>query len=490
MVNSTHAATVTERELAVNPLWVLAAVGGGIALGAGATFAPELTLVGLVGLVLIPLAFVSPILCLCALTFASFLEEYVGISGGFTATKLLGALLILAWIAAAATHARGRSEGGFVTGQPVLSALLVLLAGWASMSIVWAEAPEAAQGAVGRYVLNFLLFPVVFFAVRSPRHVTWIVVTFVAGALLAVGLGLFTGSAEDADRLAGAGLNPNQLGGYLVAAAIFAGTAAANRRWSVLGRTAVLFAAAAAGIGVLMTGSRGALLGLVVALVVAPFVLGRGRRLGAVLLVVAAVLGSVWWYVSFAPETVVQRVTNPSEGGGSGREDLWRVGWRMVEAEPFHGVGAGNFSVSSVHYLLRPGLTDRDEIIVDDKKVAHNIYLTMLSELGVVGLTLYLAILALCLRCAWKAVRAFTRNGDEPMELVARALFISLVSLLAAGFFSSAVYSKQMWLLLALAPALLMVAQRSARLQPASVTSRRRRQSATTRVASPVLRGA
>jgi hypothetical protein len=89
MVNSTHAATVTERGLLVNPLWALGAVGGGIALGTGAVFAPELTVVALIGLALVPVVFVSPILGLCALTFASFLEEYVGISGGFTVTKVL-----------------------------------------------------------------------------------------------------------------------------------------------------------------------------------------------------------------------------------------------------------------------------------------------------------------------------------------------------------------------------------------------------------------
>ena len=52
----------------------------------------------------------------------------------------------------------------------------------------------------------------------------------------------------------------------------------------------------------------------------------------------------------------------------------------MVQDKPVAGVGAGNFPVSSIHYLLRPGKTQRDEIIVDKQKVAHNIYLTVLSE--------------------------------------------------------------------------------------------------------------
>jgi hypothetical protein len=44
------------------------------------------------------------------------------------------------------------------------------------------------------------------------------------------------------------------------------------------------------------------------------------------------------------------------------------------------------------------------------------------------------------------------------MELLARGLFIALVALLVADFFSSALYSKQLYLLLAVGPALLAMA--------------------------------
>jgi hypothetical protein len=55
----------------------------------------------------------------------------------------------------------------------------------------------------------------------------------------------------------------------------------------------------------------------------------------------------------------------------------------------------------------------------------------------------------------------FRDRGDLTMELVARGLFLALISLFAADFFSSALYSKQLWLLLAIAPALVAVANRS-----------------------------
>jgi O-antigen ligase len=133
----------------------------------------------------------------------------------------------------------------------------------------------------------------------------------------------------------------------------------------------------------------------------------------------------------------------------------------MVRDKPVAGVGAGNFPVSSVHYLLRPGKTERDEIIVDKQKVAHNIYLTVLSELGTIGFALFAVILGQCLIRARHAARLFRDRGDLTMELVARGLFLALISLFVADFFSSALYSKQLWLLLAIAPALVAVANRS-----------------------------
>jgi O-antigen ligase len=491
MVNSPYAVTERRAGFAEAPVSLVAVVVLASAfLGAIAVLRPEFALLALVGLAFVPVVLVSPITGLCALTVLSFLEEFSTISGGLSSTKVLGALLILAWLAAAATRpGRDRREAALVREQPGLSTALVLFVAWAAMSILWAEAPDAAQSSVARYAPNILLFPVVVFAIRTPRHVVWLLSTFVASSLAVVAIGVLTGTLDEGDRLKGAGLNPNQLGGYLAAAAIFAAAAAASRRRSPPARAAALVVSSLTGLGVLMTGSRGALVGLAAALAVVPVALGKGRRLGAFALVVTALLGTVWWYAAFAPEGVVQRVTNPEEGGGSGREDLWLVGWRMAEAEPFHGVGAGNFPNSAVHYLLKPGLTERDETIVDDQKVAHNIYLTVLAELGAVGLTFFLVILGASLRCCLKAARAFARQGDELLELTARALLIALVGLLVAGFFSSAVYSKQMWLLLALGPALLALANRRAAPQLAEVTSTRRR-TVSTRAAAPVRHGA
>jgi len=445
--------------IAVFPALPLAIAAAGAAAGLAATIHPVVAVAVVGALALVPVIMAQPIVGIVALVFASFLEEYAGMTGTLTVTKMLGALLVVGWLAALAIGQDADRGRALLRREPQLAAALIAFAAWAAISIVWAQAPASAQESIVRYALNFMLFPITLVAIRAPRHVVWILGAFIAGTFAAVLLGLDQGTLEDEGRLKGAGLNPNQLGSYLVVTMVFLTTFGAARVWSGVGRVAAFLGAALAGIALFLTVSRGALVGLAAALLVAPIVAGGRRRLAVFALTLAAILGTVTWFAAIAPPEHVERVTNPERNGGAGRTDLWRVGLRIVQDRPINGVGAGNYPEAAVDYLLRPGATENDNVIVDDKKVAHNIYLTVASELGLVGLALFAAIVALALRSALRAARAFAARGDSELELVARALFISIMALLIVGFFSSALYVKQFWILLALAPALHAVAE-------------------------------
>ena len=451
--------------------WHVGIAASAVLLGAVAAFQPLIAVAAMLGLVLLPIVLVWPIVGLAALVLLSFLETYSAMTGLLTLTKIVGVALLIAWFAVIATRARTEDERhGMLSREPLLAAALLLFTAWAAFSLVWAESPAAAQTSVLRFAQNFVLFPIMLVAIRTPRHAAWLAGAFVAGALAAVALGFSAGTLGDPEaqgRLKGAGLNPNQLGSYLAAAAILTGVLAANRRWSLLTRSVLLATAGIALIGLLLTLSRGALVGLCAALLLAPFVVGRGRRAGAIALTVAAIVGGIGWYAAVAPASAVDRITHPARNGGSGRENLWLVGWRMVEANPVVGVGAGNYPVSSIHYVLRPGFAPGDAAsIIDRRKVAHNIYLTVLSELGAVGMALFVAILLGCLHSALRAARKFAARGEHAMELLALGLFLALVNMLVAGFFSSSIYIKQLWVLLAAGPALLALADRVDRRPP------------------------
>ena len=137
----------------------------------------------------------------------------------------------------------------------------------------------------------------------------------------------------------------------------------------------------------------------------------------------------------------------------------------MIEDHPVRGVGSGNFQLSSIHYLLeRPGAIKYDYFI-DKPKVAHNTYLHILAELGIVGLGLFLAIIVFAVVCAFKAAQTVQEAGDRDMELLARGMMLALIGILSADFFISEQFSKQLWLLLGLGPAMLAIAKTRARRQ-------------------------
>ena len=89
----------------------------------------------------------------------------------------------------------------------------------------------------------------------------------------------------------------------------------------------------------------------------------------------------------------------------------------------------------------------------------HNTYLETLAELGVIGAGLYLALIGFCVGALFKAARLFQRLEDVTMELLSRGLIAALTGLLVADFFISEQFNKALWLLLALGPAMLLIAR-------------------------------
>jgi O-antigen ligase len=332
---------------------------------------------------------------------------------------------------------------------------------WNGLSAAWSEEPTSALDALSRFGLNAILFLIVFTAIRSERDVVRVFAAFVVGASVATVAGVLTGSGPtpygEAARISSASDNSNELAAVLVASlALATGLALVARRSPAL-RLAAIGAGALALAGIVLTVSRSGLIALGVAVIAAVIFSGRWRP--RILLMSGVVVGAaVLYFAAFAPYAARQRVTS-SEQGGHGREDIWKVGWRMVQAHPISGVGAGNFSTTSIHYLLiEPGLLRRSDFIVDTQKVAHNAYLQAWAETGIIGLALFLAVIIGVLACSLKAIRRFERDGNLMMEVLARAQLVATIGLLSSLFFSSDEYNKQLWLLMAMGPALLAIA--------------------------------
>jgi putative inorganic carbon (HCO3(-)) transporter len=396
---------------------------------------------------------------LCMYALLAFLNIVPDAGGSFISfDKIAGGLLALSWLAAVASRKNARRA--FFSAHPQFSAVLLLFLAWTALSMTWSPEFGAAAQHVARYVLSAFLFLIVFTAVRTRQHVRWLLGAFVLASTLSGAYGLIAPPPPgEEDRLAGTIGEPNQLAAVLVAGFVIALALAATERGKPLLRIFYGCAAVLCLLTTFLTLSRAGLIALVLAMIAAVIVGGRWRAQVAVAgtLVVLSLVG---FFAFAATPDQRDRVTQVGQGSTTGRSDIWTVGWRMVQAHPVRGVGVGQFESSSVHYLIAPGTIRRSDLIVDQPKVAHNIYLHILAEMGVVGLSLFLLILGFALRCMLLAAREFGRRGDAAMDLISRAVFVGLIGILAADFFASEQFSKQLWLLLGIGPALLAIAQR------------------------------
>jgi O-antigen ligase len=366
-----------------------------------------------------------------------------------------------------------RSERLVFGRHPGLIAVLALFVGWVVLSSLWAEVQSSVNESIFRYTLNILLVPIVYTAIRRKRHVFWMAAAFAGGAAAAAAYGLIAvpsssgavtsaTAAGDLDRVAGTIGDPNLLAATLTVGLVMAAALAMIREFSPIARSLAVGAAVLCLLGILVTFSRGGLVGLGVAGVAAIIFGGPRYRKQIAMAVLTGALILVAWFAVLAPAGALDRVTNAD--GGTGRTDIWKVGWRIFEDQPLHGAGAGNFRDVSIHYLLvEPGAIARDEFIVDSPSVAHNLYLQIGAELGVVGLFLLLAGVGLSAGAAFKAARRFASQGEVGLELIARATLIALAGLLAADFFLSNEFDKRFWLLIAMGPALFHISGRGDR---------------------------
>ena len=417
---------------------------------------PKLALVAAVAIAFALLIFVNFTAGVSIFAFISFLEV-LDLGSSASVGKLGGGFVIIAWIATISTREK---ETEFFEAHPTVSLVLGAFLGWIALGITWSESHSEVITAITRYIPNVLLIPIVYTATRNKKQALMIIAGLVLGALAAVVYGVLHPSPEDA-RLEGTALDPNELASVLVAGVALSAAFAANMKSQPGLRFAGSAAAAFCVLGIFLTVSRGGLVALAASLVAAIFMAGRWRPLAIVATLLIA-SGSFYYFAVLAPPEAAERLELTSQGETKlkeGRTTIWQVAERIVEAKPVNGVGAGNFQTSARHYLLQPGALGRTDLIIATPKVVHNTYLGIAAELGLVGLGLFAVIVLFCLSSAMKAARYFTAIGDRGGEALARGLFVGLVGILVADIFISQEYSKPLWILLGLGPALLGVAR-------------------------------
>ena len=404
----------------------------------------------LVALLFLPIALLNLPVAIGLSVPLIYLEQVPGLARIPSGVALL---LVMAWFGTLA--GRGTLFSEVYKRHRGMYLLLLMLMTWITLSLLWARDSSAGAGALYAWYWAAGIVLVVPTVLSTRRHVVIVCVGFIVGGLITAMIFLpqiSSGSSSDyATRLGGVLINPNYFAAALLsAAALAAGLMAVTRR--SMHKKLLLAAFAFAIVAIFATGSRGGLIAGVV-MIAAAFALMRRQRLRVgVIVVVGLAVGAVW--VSSSDSTLSRlRDFNTS---GTGRVDLWTVALRMWEDHPIAGVGFMNFPTVSRDYVLQPGQIGT-EFIINDPKETHNAYLGKLAENGVVGLALFLAVAIALIRATWQAVRRLEEAGELDATLT-RAIGIAQIGALAALMFTHDTYSIALWILLALGPVLLTIA--------------------------------
>lgn len=116
---------------------------------------------------------------------------------------------------------------------------------------------------------------------------------------------------------------------------------------------------------------------------------------------------------------------------------IWRDTLRMWLSKPVFGVGPGTFHINFPKFASKELLEvwpQKTRIIND----AHNEYVQILAETGIVGLGVFLWIIAAFFMCALRALRAPPGGGEQKttLPLAVTGLVSSCAAILVQNFFS------------------------------------------------------
>jgi O-antigen ligase len=199
--------------------------------------------------------------------------------------------------------------------------------------------------------------------------------------------------------------------------------------------------------GIVNTYSAGALVGVAAVLVgtiLLQFRVSAKRALTALVLIAVAT-GVVAALAPPSYRAVVQAkyegVTSGSfEDFGTGRGAAWEAALRAIASDPVTGVGLGGDRTMRA-------IADHYTQDLVEYKAAHNMYLGMAVGTGVIGLAVFLVVLASCFHIVWTGHRRASRQNDSEGLAASACMFTALLVIATQGLTISIELEKFTWLI-------------------------------------------
>jgi putative inorganic carbon (hco3(-)) transporter len=225
-------------------------------------------------------------------------------------------------------------------------------------------------------------------------------------------------------------------------------------------RGLALWALIASVFAVFLTYSRGGFIAMVIALV-AYFIIYPPK----VYYVPVAIIGALF-LMTLAPPKYFDRILSLTElfspkGGlmvedyalrGRASENLAAL--EMVKAQPLFGVGFSNFSFLFNQYSKQAGLA-----LVATERAAHNLYLEVVAETGLVGFAVFMTMLYTSLRTISRAWVVFVRTKSREYAGMAASFGVAFLGYLVAAFFIHNAFPRYFYLMIGLSLSFEMMAR-------------------------------
>lgn len=129
-----------------------------------------------------------------------------------------------------------------------------------------------------------------------------------------------------------------------------------------------------------------------------------------------------------------------------GRASETLAGLEMIKKNPILGVGLNNYVVHYQEYAKKIGLAPEAS-----DRAAHNFYIEVAAETGLIGFTAFAALLWTMARNIISSWKKLKRAGNDRLASMVAALGASIFGYLVASVFIHAAYPRYFWLLVGIA---------------------------------------
>ena len=254
-------------------------------------------------------------------------------------------------------------------------------------SFFWSVEVDETMQRIMTYVQVGIMVWILWDLYTTPKALKAGLQAYVLGAYVSIGSTIFNylkGIEFNNLRYSATGFNANDLG-FIVALGIpvawYLTVSKSNGVKAQALRLVNVAYVPAAILAILLTASRGSLIAALPALL---FLLGSLNRIKLYqrALLFAALTGSLFVLLPLVPQSSFQRLetmgNSIAEADLGGRVDIWGEGIGVLSEHPIVGIGSGTYSTA-----------------VESGKEAHNSFLSVLVEVGMIGFVLFAAILAI-----------------------------------------------------------------------------------------------